>query len=160
LLGLIDEFERDGVRCVSALELCPELLVRTGILTKRAPSESELADIEFGWNLAKEMGRLDVGQSVMIRNRAVLAVEAIEGTDLAIRRAGELCKKAPFVVVKVAKPQQDLRFDMPTIGTTTIESMHAVGGKVLAIEAGMTIILDESETIALADQYGISIVAR
>lgn len=159
LLGLIDEFRSEGLECVSPLDLCPELLVREGVLTRRKPSQTDLADIQFGWNLAKKMGELDVGQSVMVRERAVLAVEAIEGTDAAIRRAGELCGRNSFVVVKVAKPQQDRRFDVPTVGKLTIETMHAAGGKVLAIEAGNTIILDESETIALADRYGITVTA-
>lgn len=160
LLGIIDEFRADGLECMSALDLCPELLVRSGSLTRRQPTEKELRDVEFGWTLAKEMGRLDVGQSVMVRERAVLAVEAIEGTDAAIRRAGDLCGRNGFVVVKVAKPDQDMRFDVPTVGQATIETMHAAGGKVLAIEAGKTILLDEPQTIALADRYGIAIVAR
>jgi len=160
LLSIIDEFRKDGLRCESALELCPELLVRQGVLTKRQPTAREEADLVFGWELAKEMGRLDIGQSVVIREKTVIAVEAIEGTDQAILRGGELCRKNGFVVVKVAKPQQDMRFDVPTVGTQTIEMLHRAGGKVLAIEAGKTIILDEAETISLADRYGISIVAK
>jgi len=159
LNALINEFRKDGLECVSALDLCPELLVRAGTLTRRTPTSSEEADIRFGWTLAKEMGRLDVGQSVMVRERAVLAVEAIEGTDLAIKRAGELCGGSGFVVVKVAKPQQDMRYDVPTVGPTTIEIMKQAGAIVLAIEAGRTIILDEAETIALADRYRMSIVS-
>lgn len=160
LLGLIDEVRAFGLECVSALDLCPELLVRDGVLTKRTPTAAEERDIAFGWHLAREMGRLDIGQSVMVRERAVLAVEAIEGTDRAILRAGELCGKNAFVVVKVAKPEQDMRFDVPTVGVQTIESMRAAGGRVLAIEAGRTILLDEAETIALADRYRIAITAR
>lgn len=160
LLGIIEEFRKEQLECISALELCPELLVREGILTKRRPNTGEERDIAFGWDLAKEMGRLDVGQSVMIRERAVLAVEAIEGTDQAILRAGELCRKSGFVVVKVAKPQQDMRFDVPTIGTMTIETMHRSGATAIAIEAGKTILLEEEATISLANRYGIAIVAR
>jgi DUF1009 family protein len=159
LLGLIEEFRSAGLECVSALDLCPELLVREGVLTRRKPTPSESRDIAMGWALAREMGRLDVGQSVMVRERAVLAVEAIEGTDRAILRAGELCSRSGFVVVKVAKPAQDRRFDVPTVGCQTIESMHQAGGRVLAIEAGQTIMIDESETIALADHYGIAITS-
>lgn len=159
-LALIDEYARDGLECTSALELCPELLVRAGLLTRRAPTAREEADIEYGWHLAKEMGRLDVGQSVAVRERAVLAVEAIEGTDAAIRRAGELCRGGGFVVVKVAKPQQDMRFDVPTVGPSTIESIKDAGGRALAIEAEKTILIDEAETIKLADSAGIAIVAR
>lgn len=160
LLGIIAEFAADGITFESALDLCPELLVNVGTLTKRQPSRDEEADIAFGWDLAKEMGRLDIGQSVAIKERAVLAVEAIEGTDRAILRAGELCPKGDFTVVKVAKPQQDMRFDVPTVGATTIESLHQAGARVLAIEAGKTILLDADQTIALADRYGLTIVAR
>lgn len=159
LLALIEEFRSEGLECASALDLCPELLVKPGVLTKRRPTAGEHQDVLFGWVLAKEMGRLDVGQSVMVRERAVLAVEAIEGTDKAILRAGELCGRNRFVVVKVAKPQQDMRFDVPTVGVTTIETMAKAGAGVLAIEAGRTIFLDEAATIALADRHGISITA-
>ncbi len=159
LLGLIDEFRAEGLECLSALDLCPELLVREGVLTRRSPNTAEEADIRFGWGMAKDLGRLDIGQSVMIRERTVLAVEAIEGTDRAIQRAGELCGGSRFVVVKVAKPQQDRRFDVPTVGRETIEIMHKAGATVLAIEAGQTILLDEPETVALADQYGIAVIA-
>jgi len=160
LLGLIEEFARDGIQFESALDLCPELLVNSGILTRRPLTARESRDIEFGWELAKEMGRLDIGQSVAVKEGAVLAVEAIEGTDQAILRAGQLCRSGGFTVVKVAKPQQDMRFDVPTVGCTTIESMRQAGGRVLAIEAGKTILLDEQETLELADRYGITIVAR
>ncbi len=159
LLALIAEFERDGMTFASALEYCPELLVKEGILTRRAPTPSEHRDIEFGWALAKEMGRLDVGQSVAVKERATLAVEAIEGTDRCIERAGQFCRAGGWSLVKVAKPQQDMRFDVPTIGTTTIENLHKAGARVLAIEAGKTILLDEPEVLALANRYGLSIVA-
>ncbi len=159
MLDLIAEFDRDGLRFGSALDYCPELLVRTGVLTRRAPTAFEERDIAFGWELAKAMGHLDVGQSVAVHERTVLAVEAIEGTDQAIARAGQLCRRGGFVVVKVAKPQQDMRFDVPTVGTATIETLRQAGGRVLAVEAGRTILLDEAETVALADRYGITVVA-
>ena len=159
LLSIIAEFERDGMTFSSALDFCPELLVKDGVLTRRAPSPSELKDVEFGWMLAKEMGRLDVGQSVAVKELATLAVEAIEGTDRCIERAGHLCRAGGWSLVKVAKPQQDMRFDVPTIGMTTIENLHKAGARVLAIEAGKTILLDEPEVIALADRYGLCIVA-
>jgi DUF1009 family protein len=159
LLSMIDEFARDGLRFESALTLCPELLVNPAVLTRRPPTVREERDIAFGWELAKEMGRLDVGQCVAVKERAVLAVEAIEGTDRAILRAGELCRAGGFVVVKTAKPQQDMRFDVPTVGCKTVESLHRAGGRVLAIEAGKTIVLDQEQTVALADRYGITIIA-
>jgi hypothetical protein len=159
LLAVIREFERDHLIFESALKYCSELLVKHGFLTRRKPTPAQWKDINFGWELAKEMGRLDVGQSVMIKDTAVLAIEAIEGTDNCIRRAGELCRKGGFTVVKVAKPNQDMRFDVPTVGCTTIETMYQAGARVLAVEAGKTILLDEPVTVALADRYGISIVA-
>jgi len=159
MLAAIAEYEKDGIKIVSALEFCPELLVEHGCLTKRRPTKSEWRDVAFGWKLAKAMGGLDVGQSVAVKERAVLAVEAIEGTDAAISRAGQLCSLAGFVVVKVAKPQQDMRFDVPAVGPGTIETMHQAGARVLAIEAGKTIVVDRERTVELADRYGISIVA-
>lgn len=159
LLAVIREFERDQIRFGSALDFCPELLVKHGFLTRRRPTESQWKDIRFGWEMAKEMGRLDVGQSVAVNDLAVLAVEAIEGTDRCIRRAGELCRRGGFTVVKVAKPQQDMRFDVPTIGIQTLKSLHESGGRVLAIEAGKTIVLDQNEVVELADRLGIAMVA-
>ena len=133
--------------------------MKKGLLTKRALTTAQQKDIQYGWELAKAMGQLDVGQSVAVKGRAVLAVEAIEGTDECIRRAGQLCSAGGFTVVKVAKPQQDLRFDMPTVGLGTIRMMHEAGAKVLAIEANMTIMLRQTEVIDLADQLGITIVS-
>ncbi len=159
LLGVISEFERDGLTFDSALDYCPELLVKEGVLTRRAPTSGEQKDIEFGWALAKEMGRLDVGQSVAIKEQAALAVEAIEGTDRCIERAGFLCRSGGWTLVKVAKPEQDVRFDVPTVGLSTIETLHKARARVLAIEAHRTIMIDQAEVIALADRYGLSIVA-
>jgi DUF1009 family protein len=159
LLSVIAEFERDGMGFASALDFCPELLVKEGILTRRRPTATERVDIEFGWSLAKEMGRLDVGQSVAVKERAALAVEAIEGTDRCIERAGQLCRAGGWTLVKVAKPQQDMRFDVPTIGISTIENLHRARARVLAIEAGKTIFLDQDQVVDLADRYGLSIIA-
>lgn len=159
LLGVIAEFARDGLDFASALDYCPELLVNQGILTRRRPTEAEMKDVQFGWMLAKEMGRLDVGQSVAVKEMAVLAVEAIEGTDRCIERAGQFCKSGGWTLVKVAKPQQDMRFDVPTIGVTTIENLRKAGARTLAIEAGMTIVVDQEDVVKLADKYGMAIVA-
>jgi DUF1009 family protein len=161
LLGtLVDAFARGGIDFRPATDFAPELLVKNGALTARRPTAAERADVEFGWRLAKEMGRLDVGQSVAVKGRAVLAVEAIEGTDECIRRAGALCTAGGFTVVKVAKPQQDMRFDVPTVGTQTLETMIAAGGRTLAIEAGRTILLDEQQVLALARRHGVTLVAQ
>ncbi|HBN76375.1 MAG TPA: DUF1009 domain-containing protein [Planctomycetaceae bacterium] len=159
LLAVIREFERDRIHFASALDFCPELLVQHGFLTRRKPTTSQWKDICFGWEMAKEIGRLDIGQTVIVNDTAVIAVEAIEGTDKAILRAGELCKRGGFTVVKVSKPQQDYRFDVPTIGIQTLRSMQEAGGRVLAVEAGQTIIIDEPEVLELADKLGIAIVS-
>jgi UDP-2,3-diacylglucosamine hydrolase len=159
LLAVIREFERDNLTFQSALDFCPELLVKHGFLTRKKPNAAQWKDIYFGWEMAKEMGRLDIGQSVMVKNTAVIAVEAIEGTDNCIQRAGELCRGGGFTVVKVAKPQQDMRFDVPTIGVQTIHTMHQSGAKVLAIESDKTILLDQDEVIEQANRFGVAIVA-
>lgn len=159
LLAIIREFGRDGIRFHSALDYCPELLVNHGFLTRRKPSAAQWRDIKFGWDIAKDMGRLDIGQTVIVNDTAVIAVEAIEGTDQAIRRAGTLCRRGGFTVVKVAKPQQDRRFDVPTIGLDTVQTMYESGGRVLAIESQQTILLDADDAVALANRLGIAIVA-
>jgi DUF1009 family protein len=159
LLAVIREFERDGIHFASALDFCPELLVKHGFLTRRRPTPAQWKDITFGWEIAKEMGRLDVGQTVVVNDTAVIAIEAIEGTDECLRRAGQLCRRGGFTVVKVAKPSQDMRFDVPTIGMQTLQTMREAGGRVLALEAGMTILLDEPQVIELADKLGIAIVS-
>ena len=159
LLAVIREFGRDKIKFESALNYCPELLVKHGFLTRRKPSPAQWRDIHFGWELAKEIGRLDIGQTVIVNDLAVIAVEAIEGTDEAIRRAGQLCKRGGFCVIKVAKPQQDMRFDVPTIGKQTIQTMHESGGRILAIESEKTILLEEEDVIDLANKFGIGILA-
>ncbi len=160
LLGsIVESFGRAGITMRPATDFVPELLVKLACLTHRRPSSAERQDIEFGWHLAKEMGRLDIGQSVAVKDRSPLAIEAIEGTDLCIRRAGELCQAGGFTVVKVAKPQQDMRFDVPTIGIGTLETLAAAGGKVLAIEAGRTIIIDEPQVVEFANRQKLVVVA-
>jgi hypothetical protein len=159
LKAVIDLFALGWIELIPATDFAPELLVKQGQLTRRGPSVAELKDIVFGWKIAKEIGRLDIGQSVAVKHQAVLAVEAVEGTDQCIRRAGSLCPAGGFTVVKVAKPQQDMRFDVPTIGLGTLESMLAAGARILAVEAGRTIVLDEPEVIQFADQHKLILVA-
>lgn len=159
LLAVIREFEQEGIQFRSALDFCPEILVKHGFLTKKHPTTAQWKDIRFGWEMAKKMGDLDIGQSVVVNDTAVIAVEAIEGTDQCIRRAGTLCRRGGMTVVKVAKPNQDMRFDVPTIGIQTLQTMRESGARVLAIESEMTIILDEDEVIRLANKLGIAIVS-
>lgn len=156
---IVDEFAKDGIHMAPATDFAPELLIQAGLLSRRQPTTSELEDICFGWQIAKDLGRHDVGQSVAIKGQAVIAVEAVEGTDECIRRAGTLCRQGGFGVVKVAKPQQDMRFDVPTIGIGTIETLAAARGKLLAIEADKTIVLDREEVVRLANKHGIALLA-
>jgi DUF1009 family protein len=159
LLTITRMFSDYGVELMPATDFAPELLIPPGLVAGKTPSRMQIRDIEMGWQLANEMGRLDIGQSVCIKSRAVLAVEAIEGTDECIRRAGRYCPAGGFTVVKVAKPQQDMRFDVPTVGPGTIETMISSGGSVLAIEGGRTIILGREELTALALRHGITVYA-
>jgi DUF1009 family protein len=160
LLGAIAAaFDARGVRICPATDFAPELLAAAGVLAGRPLTPRQLADVAFGWRLAKEIGRLDVGQSVVVKNLAPLAVEAIEGTDACIRRAGGLCPAGGMTVVKVAKPQQDLRFDMPTIGVGTLESRRAAGATVLAVEAGRTILVDAARLAEFAAANGITVAS-
>jgi DUF1009 family protein len=160
LLGaIVEAFGRAGITMKPATDFVPELLVELACLTQRQPTPGEWHDIQFGWHLAKEIGRLDVGQSVAVKNRSPLAIEAVEGTDECIRRAGQLCPTGGFTVVKVAKPQQDMRFDVPTIGLGTLETMSAAGGRVLAVEAGRTILIDQHEVIDFANRHQMVIVS-
>ena len=159
LMRVVQLFAAAGIEIGPASDYAPELLVPAGPISRRVPTPGQWKDIRFGWTVAKELGRLDIGQSVAVKNQAVLAVEAVEGTDQCIRRAGALCPAGEITVVKVAKPQQDMRFDVPTIGPGTLESMVAAGARVLAVEAGRTIILDAPKLIALADRHKLVLVA-
>ena len=159
LTAVVDGFAKYGITMTAATELVPEILIKEGQLCGAGLTRNERLDIEYGWKLAKEMGRLDIGQSIAVKGQAVLAVEAVEGTDQCIRRAGLLCSKGGFVVIKVAKPQQDMRFDVPTIGVGTIQSMLQAGGKLLAVEADRTVIVDQPQVIRFAKQHGIKVVA-
>lgn len=157
LRAFADALEQEGITVVASTRFLAEHLLPKGLLTRKPPTPEQFKDIEFGWRMARAIGALDIGQCVVIRNRTVLAVEAIEGTDAAIRRGGTLGKEKT-VVVKVRKPQQDFRFDLPAIGPATIESLAAVKASVLAVEAGQSLLIDPEETIKLADSNGIVLV--
>ncbi len=158
LRAVAAELESEGITVRESTLYLDNLLVPVGVLTRRKPTKDEQKDIDFGWEMAKEIGRLDIGQTVVVKNQAVLAVEAIEGTDEAIRRGGSLCNQGA-VVVKICKPHQDLRFDLPAVGKQTIQTMHEVKASCLAVEAGKTIIFDREEVVEAADRSGITIVA-
>jgi DUF1009 family protein len=160
LLGaVVRHFEKKGMQIVPGTHVAPELLAPHGLLTRRSPSWRELKDLRFGWTMAKRMGDLDVGQTVTVRDQTVLGVEAIEGTDACLVRTGQLCPRGGFSMVKVAKPSQDDRFDLPTIGRLTLETLLRAGGTALAIEAHRTILLEREASLDFANQNGIAIVS-
>jgi UDP-2,3-diacylglucosamine hydrolase len=160
LRALADELATGGIILEDSTHYCREHLADEGVMTQTRPSEAVRQDIEFGWQIVKRMGDLDVGQAIAVKEREVIAVEAIEGTDRMIARAGELCRSGGWTLIKTAKPRQDLRFDVPTIGVETIENLHKNGGRCAAIEVGKTLILDKPKTLELADHYKIVVVGH
>lgn len=158
MLAIVDELKREGIEVLKQTTYLEDMMPGPGVLTRRRPSKEETEDIEFGMDMAKGIAGLDIGQTVVVRNKAVMAVEAIEGTDEAIKRGGSFGKEG-IVVVKVAKPNQDLRFDIPTVGITTLKSLIEAGGKTLALEAGSTFVVDMANLVKEADRNGVAIVA-
>ena len=157
LRSIAAELEQEGIQVLPSTILLKRLLVPSGVLTRCKPSEGQWEDIRFGWELAREIGRLDIGQCLVVKDRAVLAIEAIEGTDQTIRRGGQLGGPGA-VVIKVCKPGQDTRFDLPSVGVETIEQMVQVKASVLAVEAGRTLFFDRDSTIDLANRSSIAVV--
>jgi len=155
--AVADELAKDGMRLVDSTRYLDEHLPAEGVLTRAEPTAEQLADVAFGAGIARELGGLDVGQTVVVKNRAVVAVEAIEGTNETITRAGRL-GGAGVVVVKMAKPGQDMRFDVPVVGPRTIDVMAEARAAVLAIEAKRTFVVDERATVEAADAHGICVV--
>jgi DUF1009 family protein len=160
LTALADELATGGIRLENSTMYCEQHLADSGVMTKHQPSAQVHGDIEFGWPLARQLGQMDIGQAIAVREREVIAVEAIEGTAEMIKRAGQFCKAGGWTLIKTAKPGQDPRFDVPCVGPDTIRDLAANGAKCLAIEAGRTIVIDKPQTVALADQLGICIVGR
>jgi hypothetical protein len=156
--ALVKLIEDNGMHVMDQTVLVQPLLPGPGILTKRKPTEREWKDMQFGFRMAKELGRLDIGQTVVVKNQAVMALEAIEGTDACILRGGFL-GKGGVIVAKTAKPAQDNRFDMPSVGTTTLTSMAHAGATGIVIEAGRTLLVDHKHTLAMAEEKGITIVS-
>jgi len=158
LTSIADLLLQEGIKIVSSTFLLPELLNPKGCWTRTKPDAAQKNDITQGWKIAKQIGKLDIGQCIVISNGTVLAVEAIDGTDATIKRGGMLSRKSGAVVVKISKPSQDLRFDLPASGLKTIQTMHEAGAKVLVVEAGKSISFDREEMITLADKNKISII--
>ncbi|MGB1927268.1 MAG: LpxI family protein [Rubripirellula sp.] len=159
LLAITAAYKRWGMEIFPATDVAPELLVTDGLLAGPRVSKQSQQDTEFGWRIAKQMGAMDIGQAVTIKDGIVIAVEAIEGTDACIERTGKLCKRGGWTLVKVSKPSQDMRFDVPTIGPQTIQMVSDAGGKNIAIEADKTIVVDQEVTYRLASRLGISILS-
>lgn len=157
LRAVAGALEREEIRVLESTLYLRHLLFPAGVLTKKKPSAEQRLDIEFGWHNARAVGRLDIGQCVVVRNRTVLAVEAIEGTDAAILRGGALAKEKA-VVVKVRKPTQDFRFDLPATGLKTVETLATVKAAVIAVEAGQSLLFDREAMVRAADKAGIVVV--
>jgi len=161
LLGaLADELASGGIVLENSTMYCKEHMATAGVMTKHQPARSVQDDIEFGWNIVRKLGELDVGQAIAVKEREVIAVEAIEGTAKMIERAGQFCKAGGWTLIKTAKPNQDMRFDVPCVGPETIKSLAQNGAKCLVVEAGKTIIIDKPDTIELADRMGIAVLGH
>ncbi len=160
LIGAVAEvLEEEGIQLVDSTLFLKPLLPEAGVLTRRSPDEHEAADMEYGLEVARRLAGMDIGQTVVIADRACVAVEAMEGTDETIARAGRFANGKPLVVVKVSKPQQDMRFDVPVIGLPTVKSMGEAGATALAIDASRTLLFDRNRLIETADAAGIAIQA-
>jgi UDP-2,3-diacylglucosamine hydrolase len=160
LIGAVAKvLEEEGIQLVDSTMFLKPLLPEAGVLTRRAPNENEAADIEFGLGIARHIAAKDIGQTVVVADLACVAVEAMEGTDETIARAARFANGRPMVVVKVSKPRQDMRFDVPVVGLPTVESMKLAGATALAIDANRTLLFDREQLIATADEAGISIQA-
>jgi len=157
LCAVAAALEEEGIRVLASTCYLDHLFFPQGILTRKKPSASQMEDIRFGWAIAREVGRLDIGQCVVVRDRTVLAVEAMEGTDATIRRGGELAGSGA-VVIKLKKPDQDFRFDLPATGEKTIETLASVKGAVLAVEAGQSLLFDKQAMIQAADRAGLVVI--
>ena len=155
--GVADEMAKEGIELIDSTYFIKDHLAPNGVMTRRTPNETETGNIEYGLHIASEIARLDLGQTIVVRAKACVAIEAMEGTDLTILRAGELAN-GKLTVVKVAKPDQDMRFDVPVIGVPTIENMIKAGATCLSVTAGKTLVFDREKMVSLADKHKIAIV--
>ncbi len=160
LSALADELASGGIHLENTTMYCQEHLAAAGVMTQCRPGPQVEHDIEFGWPLAKKLGEFDIGQAIAVKEREVIAVEAIEGTAEMIRRAGRFCKAGGWTLIKTSKPSQDMRFDVPCVGPETIREMAVHGGRCLVLEAGKTIVIDKPQTIKLANELGVCVLGR
>jgi DUF1009 family protein len=159
IAAVADALNDQGITLIDSTSFLEPLLAREGVLTRRRPTDDEIRDLDFGYRVADQIAGLDVGQTIAVKSSAVVAVEAMEGTDAVIARAGQLAGSG-VCIVKVAKPQQDMRFDVPVVGVATIEAMAAAGATVLSVDAGKTLMVDGEAIIAAADDSGICLIGR
>jgi hypothetical protein len=160
LSALADELASGGIILEDSTKYCKEHLATKGPMTEHKPGTGAVNDIEFGWPIVKKIAEMDIGQAIAVREREVIAVEGIEGTADMIERAGRLCKKGGWTLLKAAKAKKDMRFDVPCVGTDTIRALAANGAKCLVVEAGKTIIIDKPQTLALANEMGICVIGK
>jgi len=158
LNAIADELASEGITLIDSTIYTPEQLTSPGVLTKRQPTEKQLEDAHFGWELCRKISQLDIGQAIAVLDKDVIAVEAIEGTNAMIDRAGVLCKTGGWTLIKVANSQQDMRMDVPTIGVTTIEKLAAARASCVVLEVGKTVLLEKQKVLELADRHKIAIV--
>lgn len=160
LSALAEELAAGGIVLEDSTKYCAEHLATAGAMTKRGPGSSSESDIEFGWPIVKKLAEMGIGQAIAVKERDVIAVEAIEGTAEMIKRAGRYCKSPDWTLLKASRPDQDMRFDVPCVGPETVRSLAENGGKCVVVEAGKTIIIDKPETIKLADKLGVSVIGH
>jgi len=160
LTAVADELASEGIELMSSVEYCQEHLADEGLMTRTRVPSSAAGDVEFGFLIARRSAELDIGQSVAVKESEIIAVEAIEGTDRMITRAGELCRTGGWTFVKVARPDQDMRFDVPTIGPDTIRNLRAAGAACVVLQAGRSLIVDKPDTLRLADELGIAVLGK
>jgi DUF1009 family protein len=159
IAGVADVLRENGIELLDSTTFLAPLMAREGVLTKREPTAEEKTDLEFGYRVADAIAGLDIGQTIAVKSAAVVAVEAMEGTDAVIARAGQLAG-AGVRILKVAKPKQDMRFDVPVVGVATIEAMRAAGASLLSVDAGRTLMIDGDAILGVANLAGIAIVGR
>jgi DUF1009 family protein len=158
LQAIADELASGGIILQDSTKYCKEHLADKGVMTKTTPSAGVQEDIDFGWQMLKQIVQTGIGQAIAVKEKTVLAVEAVEGTGAMIERAGQMCKRGNWTLLKAPRPDLDMRFDVPCVGTETIESLHKNGGRTLVVESQKTIIIDKPQTIELADKLGIAII--
>jgi UDP-2,3-diacylglucosamine hydrolase len=158
LYAVIRELAREGIELIDSTQYTTEHLATVGVMTRRPPSDAQWADARHGWDLCQTLSRLDIGQAIALVNKTVLAVEAMEGTNVMVQRAGSLCRTGGWTLIKVSNVKQDMRVDVPSIGVTTIEKLREAGGACLVVEAGRTILLEKQKVLDLADRYRIAVV--